>query len=70
METVGGEDLGVWNEGGYHQQSSSRHTYLLLTIGSYSLLNEGMYLVFVPYKDVSHVHFNGVHVIGAHARLG
>ena len=22
METVGGEDLSLWNEGGYHQQSA------------------------------------------------
>ena len=29
-----------------------------------------VYLVFVPFMDVSHVHFNGVRVTGVHAGLG
>ena len=29
-----------------------------------------MYLVFVPYEDLSHVHFDGARTIGAHATLG
>ena len=28
-----------------------------------------MYLVFVSYKDVSHVHFDGAHVTGVHTGL-
>jgi len=41
-------------------------------LSSWSVLTHCTVLnvVFVPYKDISHVHFGGMCTIGAHTRLG
>ena len=39
-------------------------------LSSQSVLMHCTYLVFMMYKDVSHVHFDGAHTTGTHTGLG